>query len=95
LDAICKSYERNKKIEKEKKKRKKIYKWTPGTQFGPAKDPARSPGKQTEPVLSFPLFLSLTPGPTCQLTRSSPSSGPNYSPETELLPPLILPSIPP
>jgi hypothetical protein len=46
LDAICKSYERNKKIEKEKKKRKKIYKWTPGTLFGPAEKRARGPSSK-------------------------------------------------
>jgi hypothetical protein len=47
LDAICIIYERNKKTEKEKKKRKKYMKWTWGKRFSPAKKSAR--GLLTQP----------------------------------------------
>jgi hypothetical protein len=64
LNQICKSYKRNKKIEKEKEKRRKnIYKTDPGEPFGPAGETARGPFQPPRTGAPESLFPSPTGGP--------------------------------
>jgi hypothetical protein len=75
LKEFCKIYKGNKKTEKEKKRKEEIkMEKGPGEPFSPTEKGACGPTIESRNGIPLPLFLSLTLGPTCQLTRSSSSS---------------------
>jgi hypothetical protein len=94
LNAICKSYERNKKTEKEKRRKEEKYiKRTPGKPLGPITESAHGPSANPEPVLSCFPSPSLTLGPAGQ-GQVVFNLWPSISPETAAVTPPLIPFTP-